>query len=349
MNKLTLKHRTTLSCVLLYVFSVLLLSWRLWSVPHTAEAFGTGNALRITLYLEVVFTVLFLLMIYFKLPILDWLGVCIEKWRLQTPIMTATLATVLLLLCAGFQALIGLLPEAWRFGDYSYSSLLFLWLVYLLAKGKTAPSGFGKVLTTRLATAPILVVLSRLFMHGFAPALFLIVTTAISDFVSVFFTKEQKPRTLQTVLCILLPPLLCFGLIIGAKAILFPEVLDFQIRSMYGAANSYSLGTYIDLLREAWQVGLVYGAAYALLLVVGTFAPVKLLLPAINAYRLALLGTCAGFFMFSGFLQAILNAELMVRMMPFQWMVSAGLVCLMANSIIHYDLLSTNKNNKEVD
>lgn len=339
MNKLTLKHRTTLSCVLLYVFSVLLLSWRLWPVPYAEEAFDNGGALKITLSLECVFTVLYLIMISFKLPLLDRLGAYIKKQRFETPIMTAAVAAVLLLLCAGLQALVDLLPDAWGFGNYSYTALVFLWLIYLLAKGKTLPPDLGRALPYRLAAVPVVILLSRLTMQGFAPAFFLVATTAISDFASVVFSKGQSRRALRAVLCILLPPIICFGLILGAKAILYPEVLDFQIRSMHGAANSYSLGTYIDLLRESGSLGVTYGVCYTALLLIGTACTVWLLHPTTNSYRVAFLGICALFFSLSGFLQALLNAELIRRLMPFQWMVSAGLVCLLANSIVHHQSL----------
>ena len=348
MNRLTAKRRTTLSCVLLYFFSVLLLSWRVWPMPYAEEAFGAGGAIRTTICLEAGFSMLFLLMIYFKLPFLDYLGAYIEKKGLHTPQKAAVVAAALILLCAGVQAIIDLLPDGWGFGRYTYTSLLFLWLIYLLAAGGAAHSDLGKALPYRIAVVPILIALSRLVLHGFAPAFYLTVTMSIADILSLRHSMGKNRPEFRSILCVFLPPLLCFGLILAAKAILFPEVLDFQIRSMHGAANSYSLGAYIDLLREFHSLGIIYGICYSLLLVLGTVCAAWLLRRTVNAHRMAFLGGCAFFFAFCSFLQVMLNAELMARLMPYQWLVSGGLVCLLANSIVHNEAYSTNNNNKEV-
>lgn len=347
MSKLTPKNCKILSCVLLYLLSAGLLTWRLWLPEYRAyAAFWSNDILYTTLVLEGFFAAIFLMLLYLRLPYLDAIGIFLKKHQLTRPLMTALASVVILLFFAGVQALIDILPNDWGFGINSYAASLMIWLIYLQAKGATSREQFHNALPYRLAAVPILIFLSKLVMKGFAPAIYMIITLSISDLISITRSKGNG-HGVQSALCILLPPILCFALILGAKAIFFPDVLDFQIRSMYGAANSYSLGAYIDCLWESKMLSL-YGGCYMLTLVVGTFLLHRLSTRSEDSYRIILLGLSACFFAFSGLLQALLNAELMTRLMPFQWLISGGLVCLLANSIVHGETYLTYKNGKEV-
>lgn len=347
MSKLTPRTRKILSCALLYLLSAALLTWRLWLTEYRAyAAFWDKDILYTTLVLEAFFTAIFLMLLYLRLPFLDVIGVFLKKHQLTTPLMTTLASVAILLLFAGIQALIDALPNDWGFGINCYAASMMLWLIYLQAKGVTPQNELRNALPYRLAVVPILVFLSKLVMNGFAPAFYMIITLSISDLISVTRSKGNEHR-IRSALCILLPPILCFALILGAKAVFFPDVLDFQIRTIYGTANSYSLGEYINCLRESGKLPL-YGSCYMLALVAGTFLLYRLSTRSEDSYRIILLGISACFFAFSGLLQAFLNAVLTTRLMPFQWLISGGLVCLLANSIVHSETYLTNKNDKEV-
>lgn len=336
-----------MSCALLYLLSAAFLTWRLWLPEYRAYAtFWGKDILYTTLVLEGLFTAIFLMLLYLRLPFLDVIGVFLKKHQLTTPLMTTLASVAILLLFAGIQALINALPKDWGFGINSYAASLMIWLIYLQAKGAISREQFHIALPYRLAAVPILIFLSKLVMKGFAPAFYMVITLSISDFISVARSKGNEHR-IRSALCILLPPILCFALILGAKAIFFPDVLDFQIRSMHGAANSYSLGEYINCLQASGEIAL-FGGCYMLTLVVGTFLLYRLSTRSEESYRIILLGISACFFALSGLVQAVLNAVLMTRLMPFQWLISGGLVCLLANSIVHGETYLTYKNDKEV-
>lgn len=208
--------------------------------------------------------------------------------------MTALASLAILLFCAGIQLLIDALPNDWGFGINCYVASLILWLIYLQAKGVTLLEQFCNALLYRLAVVPILVFLSKLAMNGFAPAFYMIIMLNISDFISVIRSRGNG-HGIRSALCVLLPPILCFALILGAKAVLFPNVLDLQIRLMYGAANSYLLGEYINCLRDPGKISL-YGGCYILALVAETFLLHRLSTRSEDSYRIWLLGISACFF-----------------------------------------------------
>ena len=92
----------------------------------------------------------------------------------------------------------------------------------------------------RMAAVPILVFLSKVLLHGFAPALYLCLMAAIIDILSVWVANEKQHRLRKSIL-LLTPIIICVVLIVAGKALWYSEILSFQLRSVVGQANSYSL------------------------------------------------------------------------------------------------------------
>lgn len=106
MSKLTPKSRRALSCGVILLASMLLLSWRLWSPTYRAyESFWGNDVLLITVYLELAFVAVFLIAILLKLPILDYAKTLLEKIHLFSPAATVLVSVGVILAGAGIHAL----------------------------------------------------------------------------------------------------------------------------------------------------------------------------------------------------------------------------------------------------
>ena len=332
MSRLAPERRRILACVVLYLMSAALLSWRLWFPDFATYQFrdSAKDLLQITIYLEIMFTALFAMLLWIRLPFLDAIQSVLKKMRVFTPIGMALASAAVLL--AGFlvQSVTKLLPDGSMLASgFGYSASLLLWVAFLLARNEAPVDDPKKVLLYGLGAVPVLVGLSKLLLNGFAPAFYIVMALSISDL--IFLTEQLKPNIRSILLCVL-PTLLCGALITAVKSLFYSEILDFQLRSAYGAANSYSLGGFIDFLRFTNKLDL-FQVIFTVLLTVPSILVGCLLEGNKNQTRAVLLWILATIFSFFWFAQAALNAEIMHRFRPFSWMTSAGLAALLANAV----------------
>ena len=334
MSKLTPKSRRVLSCGVILLASMLLLSWRLWSPTYRAyESFWGTDVLQITVYLELAFVAVFLITISLKLPILDYAKTLLEKLHLFSPAATVLVSVGVILAGAGIHALNKAVLNTNATGSTEYTICAFFWLIYLLAKGYPSMEQSEKAIPWRLLAGPIVVALSKAVTQGFAPAFFITVTLAISDLLSVVCGKARLD--FRSIAYILLPSILCVGLILAAKALFFPDILNYQLRTLLGTAGRvYSLGGYIDCIRESGEV-MAHGCLYLIILSLGTVLSSILATRSEDKYRSRLLGLTACFFVLIWLFQALTNAELMSRtLLPYRWMVSGGLAAILSNGVM---------------
>lgn len=334
MSKLTPKSRRVLSCGVILLASMLLLSWRLWSPTYRAyESFWGTDVLQITVYLELAFVAIFLITTSLKLPILDFAKMLLEKFHLFSPAATVLVSVGVILAGAGIHALNKAVLNTNATGSTEYTICAFFWLIYLLAKGYPSMEQFGKAIPWRLLAVPIVVALSNVVMRGFAPAFFITVTLAVSDLLSIVCGKARLNS--RSITCILLPSIFCVGLIFVAKALFFPDVLNYQLRTLEGTVGQvYSLGGYIDCIRESGEV-VTHGCLYLVILSLGTVFSSILATRSEDKYRIRLLGLIACFFVLIWLFQALTNAELMSRtLLPYRWMVSGGLAAILSNGVM---------------
>lgn len=324
-------------CLILYLLSAILMTWRLWLPDYFRYAFPGGRMIYITVVLEIGFTALFLILLRLKLNILNWMQHDLQKIRLTSSLTIALFSIGITLFSYLVQLVINAFPNSYVAGNYyGYSCCLLLNLVFHLARGPASSNDLDKSLAYRFALIPVLTVMSKLLLGGFSPALYIFVMIAVSDIISILRLRDY-PCKVRAVIVHLLPPVICVGLILAIKAVFFPEVLDFQLRTIVGKANSYSLSIYIDFLRESGIWGVICGAFYFLMILAAIPVTARLVASGNNRFRVYFLGVLALIFTVSGFAQAILNAELAHRWMPFQWMISGGLIALLSNSIFQED------------
>ena len=216
---------TWLPCLILYLFSAVLITWRLWLPEYVRYEAGWGiDVVRLTVRLEMIFTVLYGISLFLRANLLDTLRQGFKRSRLGTPLLTSIAPIAALLVSALLQTVVKLTIGSWELGNnLAHSMNLTLCLIYLLAQESCSARELRKALPFRLLTVPILTALSKLLLDGFSPALYAVVTIACRDCISVL-KSEKRQLGIKGYLAFLLPPAVCFGLILGAKAIFYPQV-----------------------------------------------------------------------------------------------------------------------------
>ena len=323
-------------CFVMYLLSAILMTWRLWLPDYVQYAPSGDRALYTTVVLEIMFAALFFMFLSLKLNMLNCIQHDLQKIKTNSSLTIAIFSVGIMLFSYLVQIGINALDSNGAGNYYGHSCCLLLNLVFYLAKGPAASNDLDKSMAYRFALIPVLTAMSILLLDGFSPALYIFVMIAVSDVITILRLRDY-PCKARAVIVHLLPPVLCVGLILAIKAVFFPEVLDFQLRTIVGKADSYSLGLYVDFLRESGVRGVICGACYFFMILVAIPVTARLVSSDNSRFRVFFLGCTALIFASSGLIQAILNAELAHRWMPFQWMISGGLVVLLSNSIFQED------------
>ena len=327
-------------CLILYAASIMLMSWRLWLPEYIKEeAFWGHSVVKTTIIMLGIFTAIFVMLICIKLNFFDSLRANFGK-LLESRLGSAILLPVgIVVLSFLFQTLFSLLPDGYYTANRcAYNCCLGLTCVMFAARGKEDPDEVLGIYKYRMVAVPILVFLSKALLHGFAPALYLCSMAAIIDILSVWVADEQHQRLRQSIL-LLTPVIICMVLIVAGKALWYSEILSFQLRSVVGQADSYSLGSYIDCLRDAGIWGLICCIIYLGLILSATVLVSRFLRCETERFRVLFFGCTATAFAVFGIIQAYLYAVIATAFMPFCWMVAGGMVALLANSIAQRDYI----------
>lgn len=272
-------------CLVMYLLSAILMTWRLWLPDYFRYAFPGGRMIYTTVVLEIGFTALFFILLRLKLNILNGMQHGLQKIRLTSSLTIALFSIGIMLFSYLVQIVINAFPNSYGVGNYySYSCCLLLNLVFHLAKGSASSNDLDKSMAYRFALVPVLTAMSKLLLDGFSPALYIFVMIAASDIISILRLRDY-PCKAKAIVVHLLPPVICVGLIVAIKAVFFPEVLDFQLRTIVGKANSYSLSIYIDFLRESGIWGVICGAFYFLMILAAIPVTARLVASGNNRFR----------------------------------------------------------------
>ena len=332
----TTKHTMSriMPCLILYVTSFLLMTWRLWLPEYIKEeSFWGYSVLKTTLIILGVFTAIFVMLIRLKLNFFNSIRVNSGKLLSSKLGFAVILPVSIILFSFLFKLLFSLLPDGFYAANRSaYNCCIGLTCVMLAAKGQEDSDQIIGIYKFRLAVVPILVVLSKALLHGFAPALYLCLMATIIDILSAWASGEKQQRLRNSIL-LLTPIIICVILIVAGKALLYSEILSFQLRSMIGQANSYSLGAYIDCLRASGLWGVVCCIFYLGLLLSAPVLVTHFLRSKADRFRVLFFGVTATVFAVFGIIQAYLYAVIATAFMPFCWMIAGGMVALLANSI----------------
>lgn len=271
-------------CLVMYLLSAILVTWRLWLPDYVQYAPSGDRALYTTVVLEIMFAALFFMFLSLKLNMLNCIQHDLQKIKTNSSLTIAIFSVGIMLFSYLVQIGINALDSNGVGNYYGHSCCLLLNLVFHLAKGPAASNDLDKSMAYRFALIPVLTAMSKLLLDGFSPALYIFVMIAVSDIISILRIRDY-PYKAKSIVVHLLPPVICVGLIVAIKAILFPEVLDFQLRTIVGKANSYSLSIYIDFLRESGIRGVICGAFYFLMILAAIPVTARLVASGNNRFR----------------------------------------------------------------
>lgn len=339
MNSKTVKQRRAVY-ILLGVLVSVLQTFPLWLAEY--RRFSGSDAIKATLGTVIVTALVFYALAGQKHDWLTALHRYIQTNRLYMPKASCLL---MVSLCLMF-GLCGFLLRAANDSVMNWISVcrrvfLLLSALYLIARGLPDKAELSKALTWRIVQSLLLCVFSKIAFGGFAAAFYVTAFYALGDLLalrSVPGAKRSAGLWLKTLAGCALPLLICVAAAIGWKAVFSPEVLDWQVRMvMQTAPKCYGLGMLCTAIQQSGETGYLLLSAYGLLPLLAAVLLLTAgssLLDRLQTEAVGLMALMFAFVVLCTLVQVLLDAELIMRILPFVTFEAVLLTALPAQSVL---------------